>query len=240
LQYGADPVNLARFDVPNLSARVPLQQVDVVVFDKTGTLTAGKPVVTGVVPLVPPTTLPSNHLLQLAAAVERSTTHPVAKALVNAADAAAGGSSIEGSHNAAPQPKEQPRQPMPLHPRQLEVDPESFVQEPGSGVTALVGGRRVSVGTLDWLSRQGASITSTQQHALEQAVVSHRDAAASGGDVGAAQAANGHDRAAAGVGNSHSRVYVALGAQVVGAIDVQVSPLNDYPQWLFIRGPLNQ
>jgi len=59
-------------------------QVDTVVFDKTGTLTLGKPQVTHVLAL-DPAAMPSEKVLQLAAAVEASTTHPVALAVVRAA-----------------------------------------------------------------------------------------------------------------------------------------------------------
>ena len=58
-------------------------QVDTVVFDKTGTLTLGKPQVTHVLAL-DPAAMPSEKVLQLAAAVEASTTHPVALAVVRA------------------------------------------------------------------------------------------------------------------------------------------------------------
>lgn len=60
-------------------------QVDTVVFDKTGTLTQGRPCLQQVLP-TPGTSLTATHLLALAAAVERCTTHPVAQAIVQAAD----------------------------------------------------------------------------------------------------------------------------------------------------------
>ena len=60
-------------------------QVDTVVFDKTGTLTQGRPSLQQVVP-TPGTSLTADQLLAYAAAVERCTTHPVAQAIVQAAD----------------------------------------------------------------------------------------------------------------------------------------------------------
>ena len=60
-------------------------QVDTVVFDKTGTLTQGRPCVQQVVPS-PTTHLTAADLLAYAAAVERCTSHPVAQAIVQAAD----------------------------------------------------------------------------------------------------------------------------------------------------------
>jgi cation transport ATPase len=57
--------------------------VDSVVFDKTGTLTRGRPVVTDVRPL-PGCSLQPAHLLGLAAALERESTHPIAQAITGA------------------------------------------------------------------------------------------------------------------------------------------------------------
>jgi Cu+-exporting ATPase len=59
-----------------------LARVTRVVFDKTGTLTLGRPAVTGVVP-APGFT--RDEVLGLAAAVERASEHPIARAIVAAA-----------------------------------------------------------------------------------------------------------------------------------------------------------
>ena len=61
-----------------------LAEVDAVVFDKTGTLTTGHPDVLEVVPLNSSTV---DEVLALAAAAERRLTHPVADAIVRAAEA---------------------------------------------------------------------------------------------------------------------------------------------------------
>ena len=62
-----------------------LAQADLLIVDKTGTLTEGRPAVTDVIP-------PSAHdrvrLLALAAALERSAQHPLAEAVIEAAEAA--------------------------------------------------------------------------------------------------------------------------------------------------------
>lgn len=58
--------------------------VNTIVFDKTGTLTVGRPLVTRVAPLQPD--MNQQDVLMLAAAVERQTTHPIARAIVSAAD----------------------------------------------------------------------------------------------------------------------------------------------------------
>jgi P-type Cu2+ transporter len=55
-----------------------VHQLDTVVFDKTGTLTQGKPQVTDI---LTPDALLSNELLQLAAAAESVTNHPLAMAI---------------------------------------------------------------------------------------------------------------------------------------------------------------
>jgi Cu+-exporting ATPase len=62
-----------------------LGRVDTLVFDKTGTLTAGKPEVTSVEPAEGRA---SDELLRLAASLERSSEHPLAAAIVRAAQVA--------------------------------------------------------------------------------------------------------------------------------------------------------
>lgn len=58
-----------------------VSSVDTIVFDKTGTLTVGRPVVKSVIC----SGLSERDLLTLAAGVERTASHPVARALVQAA-----------------------------------------------------------------------------------------------------------------------------------------------------------
>jgi len=62
-----------------------LQRATHIVFDKTGTLTQGKPVLEKVVPL---SYLTATACLRIAAAMEQSSNHPIAQAIVNAVDAA--------------------------------------------------------------------------------------------------------------------------------------------------------
>ncbi|SEE62367.1 heavy metal translocating P-type ATPase [Jiangella alba] len=59
-----------------------MRQVDAVLFDKTGTLTMGRPAVSGVAAAGP---VSEDELLALAAAAERDSEHPLAKAVVAAA-----------------------------------------------------------------------------------------------------------------------------------------------------------
>jgi Cu+-exporting ATPase len=61
-----------------------LEKVDTIVVDKTGTLTEGRPKVTAVVPLLAGLDEPA--LLRLAAGLERASEHPLAAAIVQAAE----------------------------------------------------------------------------------------------------------------------------------------------------------
>ncbi|KAG2497846.1 hypothetical protein HYH03_004113 [Edaphochlamys debaryana] len=256
--------------------------VDTVVFDKTGTLTLGRPQVTHVHALLSADALASGPssaasssgdaggpgcgvaadlVLQLAAAAERRTTHPVALALVRAADqlhpewkqqqqqgaasAGDGNAAVNGSSGSSNSGNGQtaPASAAAAAALDLSVAEGSFVQEPGSGVSAVVGGRRVAVGTLEWLSRQGADVS-----AAEPALASYGTAPppAAAAAVSVMASADGVDidfpeapapRSAGrpgsargdvqGLGNSHSRVYVAVDGVVAGVIDVADAVRHD-------------
>ncbi len=90
------------------------RSVDTVVFDKTGTVTVGKPRVISVVPL---DAAGESELLRIAAAAEQRSEHPLARAIVDAAQE-------QGLEPAAP---------------------EEFSALPGHGVEARVQGRAVLV-----------------------------------------------------------------------------------------------
>uniref|UniRef100_A0A7I4BBQ6 P-type ATPase A domain-containing protein n=1 Tax=Physcomitrium patens TaxID=3218 RepID=A0A7I4BBQ6_PHYPA len=104
-----------------------VSSIDTIVFDKTGTLTVGRPVVKNVI--CNSSTWSEKELLAFAAGVERATSHPIAKALVQAAT----------SYGC----------------RQAVAEESTFEQEPGSGAKAIIEGKLVSVGTLEWLQRSG-------------------------------------------------------------------------------------
>ena len=105
-----------------------LAKVDVVVFDKTGTLTANRPQVVEVVSSTP--LIDENGLLRLAAAADRRSAHPLAKAVVVAATV-----------------------------RAIAVpEPETFEQLQGRGVKATVEDRIVLVGNAALLRESGVQI----------------------------------------------------------------------------------
>ncbi|HEY0720322.1 MAG TPA: heavy metal translocating P-type ATPase [Gammaproteobacteria bacterium] len=72
--------------IRNGDALQQASRITTVVLDKTGTVTAGKPTVTDIVPF-PNALVGTNQLLSVAAAIEAGSEHPLARALVAAAEA---------------------------------------------------------------------------------------------------------------------------------------------------------
>ncbi len=101
-------------------------RIDAVVMDKTGTLTKGEPEVTDVVA----EGLDEVELLRLVAAVERSSEHPLAAAIVRRAEAAGAD----------------------------EVDAHDFENVPGHGALARVDGHAVAVGNRRLLEQRGIEL----------------------------------------------------------------------------------
>ena len=100
--------------VKSAEALQAFEQVDTLLIDKTGTLTEGKPKLIGIKAV----TIPENELLRLAASVEARSEHPLAHALVTAADE-----------------------------RGLALaEPESFQVQVGAGISAKIDGRAVVIG----------------------------------------------------------------------------------------------
>ncbi|MEH1848050.1 MAG: heavy metal translocating P-type ATPase [Nostoc sp.] len=123
-----------------------VHQLDTVVFDKTGTLTTGNPIVTDCLLISEMRSRESGvgsgvpySLIQLAAAVESGTHHPLAKAIQQEAQ------------------------------RQQLFIPEAvdFHTEPGLGVSAVVEGTVVLLGNWDWLSWHGIAISETAQQVAQ-------------------------------------------------------------------------
>jgi Cu+-exporting ATPase len=101
--------------------------VDIVVLDKTGTVTEGRPAVTDIVSV---NSFTETEILQLAAAVERSSEHPLADAVVEAARM-----------------------------RKVELtEAEAFSSITGRGVQGTVGGRVVLAGTARLLTEKGVDV----------------------------------------------------------------------------------
>ena len=112
-----------------------LHKVDAVVMDKTGTLTRGRPVVTDVAPVG----VDEQTLLQLAAALERPSEHPLAEAVVTEAQ----------------------RRGMAILPA------EQFASVPGRGVEAAVAGRHCLAGNLAFLQERGIEAAAAEDFARQ-------------------------------------------------------------------------
>jgi heavy metal translocating P-type ATPase len=106
-----------------------LARARVVLFDKTGTLTAGRPrlATIDVGPATEPGAIEEGEVLRLAASVEQLSPHVLASSIVHGA-----------------------------RERGLDLSmPDDVVETPGAGVTGLLGGRRVAVGTADFCAGEG-------------------------------------------------------------------------------------
>jgi len=113
--------------VRNAEAIERLEQVDTIVVDKTGTLTEGRP---AVVSIVAAGGHSESEVLALAAALEQSSEHPLAAAVVAAARA-----------------------------RQIAVPrADRFSADPGKGVSGIVNGSAVRLGNLALMRDAGAQL----------------------------------------------------------------------------------
>jgi Cu+-exporting ATPase len=122
--------------VRNAEVLETLAKVDTLVVDKTGTLTEGKPQV-GNVESFDPSGLSSDELLSLAASLESSSEHPLARAIVRAA-------------------KE----------KKLATAPvKEFTATPGGGVEGRIQGKIVLAGTAKFLRDRGIEFPSGKQMA---------------------------------------------------------------------------
>ncbi len=115
-----------------------LQSVDVVAFDKTGTLTKGAPTLTDLHCIA---TAERADVLQLAASVEDMSEHPLARAIVTAA---------EGEGIAL-------------------RSPESFTTHTGRGVSARVDGKQVMIGSKAFLEENGIEVSDSSGVAHQMA-----------------------------------------------------------------------
>jgi len=136
-----------------------LGQARSVIIDKTGTLTSGKPEIREIVPVAEGAD--ADHVLLLAASVELLSTHALASALVDAA-------------------------------RRRGLDPQPATETtelPGQGISGTVAGRRVAVGSDDYIAALGSGLD----------------------EAHAARAAGGH-------GSGEARIVVAVDAELAAVI----------------------
>ena len=103
-----------------------LWRVDTVAFDKTGTVTIGRPEIVEIRPAVGVT---ERAVLEAAAIAERRSEHPLAAAIVRAADAA----------------------------RLPPVEPQAFEYTPGRGIVARLNGEDIIVGNRRFVADHGVS-----------------------------------------------------------------------------------
>lgn len=115
-----------------------LGKVDTVVLDKTGTLTFGRPEVQSIVPVDGAT---SNEVLDMAAAAELRSEHPLCKAILAYAAS----------------------QKRPV------TEPESFAYTPGRGIAAQVAGASVLVGNKAWMEDNDVAVPATLSQGVEAA-----------------------------------------------------------------------
>ncbi len=110
--------------IRNAEALETFGKVDTLLVDKTGTLTEGKPAIAAVLALP---SIDQNHLLQLAASLERGSEHPLAAAIVNGAQA-----------------------------RHLALQQvQQFTSVPGRGIRGSVSGKDIAIGNAEFLRDLG-------------------------------------------------------------------------------------
>jgi Cu+-exporting ATPase len=136
-------------------------RVNLVAFDKTGTLTVGQPSLTAFEPIG----IERDEALALAAAVQRDSDHPLARAVMKAYEEARGDAS-ELARTVSAQPKGISSG------RLLTVAASKARAVPGRGVEAEIDGRTLAIGSSRWLEELGIAPTAAlaaQAQQLESA-----------------------------------------------------------------------
>ncbi|WOJ89563.1 copper-translocating P-type ATPase [Methylocapsa polymorpha] len=122
--------------IKNAEALERMEKIDTIVVDKTGTLTEGKP---KVVAIRTHGDVSEDELLRLAASLERASEHPLANAIVEAADV-----------------------------RKLALaEPSGFEAPVGKGVLGAVDGRELAIGSAKFLEANGVSTEALAKEADE-------------------------------------------------------------------------
>jgi Cu+-exporting ATPase len=122
--------------IKNAEALEHMEKVDTLVIDKTGTLTEGKPAVTAIVPT---SSYAEAEVLRLAASVERASEHPLAIAIVRAAE----GRGISTARV------------------------NDFDSPTGKGVLGKVEGKRITIGNATFLAELGVDVAVLSAQAEE-------------------------------------------------------------------------
>jgi Cu+-exporting ATPase len=128
-----------------------LASVTAIALDKTGTITKGRPELTD---LLAATGFDRNGILALAAAVEASSEHPIAAAIIKAAR--------ESGARSKAQAKPASGSWWPFHRRSMAPnrnDTAKFAAMPGLGVEAIAAGRHVAVGADRFMVAQGIDVS---------------------------------------------------------------------------------
>ena len=121
--------------IKNVESLERAHRLDTVIFDKTGTLTAGRPTLVGVEALRGG----ENELLQVAASVQHGSEHPLARAILAAAEQ-----------------RQLPRLPV--------TDFRSYT---GRGVSGVVAGREIFIGNASLLDEQGIAAFGAAERVLD-------------------------------------------------------------------------
>ncbi len=120
--------------VKNAAALERLEKVDTLLIDKTGTLTEGKPALVGIVPA---NGFAEDEVLRLAASVERASEHPLARAIVKAAEE-----------------------------RKIALaDVADFDSPVGKGAVGRVDGKRIAIGNAAFLKSENVDVTALEAQA---------------------------------------------------------------------------
>ncbi|MFD3263864.1 heavy metal translocating P-type ATPase [Phenylobacterium ferrooxidans] len=120
--------------IKNAEALERFEKIDTLVIDKTGTLTEGRPAVTSIVPA---TGWDEAEVLRLAAGLERGSEHPLADAILRAAND-----------------------------RKLSLsEPSDFDSPVGKGVLGSIDGRRLVLGSGKFLKEQGVDTSGLDSQA---------------------------------------------------------------------------
>lgn len=117
-----------------------LAKVNTIVFDKTGTLTVGSPIVNTVEIIDPSYT--ENQLVQFAASVDRRSSHPLAKAILNHAD------QLKLTYG----------------------EPENFEVVKGRGVSATIDGKSVLLGNKLFLEENKVPVSNSSENSTDTAI----------------------------------------------------------------------